>query len=334
MSSRTDAAGPGGPGKDADEPRPGGMDRPDRPGAEPGGPPTQVLPAIVGPVGEPAVARDPAGVAQRTGAGQRTGTGPAAPEPASSLAEADTPTSILPAAEDEMSCHEPQAHEIGRHETGPSGPAPGPADPGPGRGAWRLLRAAWIVLLAVVLAAGIWAAWLLAGTNQLARNSANRLISEYFASCAAGGSQQVVGVLSLPGLGSTAWPIVAGADQHALSQGLAWYRSSARPGEVGNTVVAGYRITHGEPFRHLLDLGVGAKVRVETCDHVLTYTIEVAPRDLTVSDHADWVTQAVPGDPGRLPTASMITLITSQDLLPTHDRSVGFGRLDQVQPRG
>ena len=45
------------------------------------------------------------------------------------------------------------------------------------------------------------------------------------------------------------------------------------------------------------------------------------------------VLDAVPGSPGRQPTGRMITLITSQDLLATDDRSVGFGTLVSAQPR-
>gem|GEM_PF-610666 len=396
LSSEQEAGEPGDPQTDAPSP-----DRVEGWDAEPEGPPTQVLPAVVGPFDAPVVMPDPAvtsdpavgpeavaasfatapGEIGTASPGEQpsieappievdddatqvamprvTGDATVAASPGGDAVEAEVSPAGESAVESPAAVIQNPVAVTGETRIPPVTVAPTtlvtPSSPAEdeeddeasmtpdlvtderssasGSAARRALRTAWIILLVVVLAAGAWAAWLLVGTNQLARNTANHLIDDYFASCDSGGDAQVVGVLSLPDLDGESWPIVTGSDDDALSAGVAWYPSTAEPGEVGNTVVAGYRLAHGEPFRHLLDLDAGDRVQIETCDQVLTYVVEVAPRDLTVGDHDDWVIDAVPGDPGRLPTASMVTLVTSQDLLPTSDRSVGFARLDEAQPR-
>ena len=124
-----------------------------------------------------------------------------------------------------------------------------------------------------------------------------------------------------------------GTGEDQLATGIGWYPQSAGVGEIGNMALVGYRLTNGEPFADLLELRVGDQVRITTCTHVYIYEIEVAPAELTVQAGDDWVLQAVPGEPGQQPTGRMITLITSQDLLPSDDRSVGFGALVSAEPR-
>lgn len=218
---------------------------------------------------------------------------------------------------------------------------PEPERTAPGRAARQLggraLTIAWIVLGVAVLAAAAWSAWIFIGTNQLAGNRAVAAVESFHTSCStateADSTGEVVGLLSFPGKSQTSWPILAGTSGEQLSTGIGWYPQTAAPGQIGNMVLAGYRVTHGAPFANLLDLEVGDEVLIETCDSVFTYQIVVAPRDLTVQAGDDWVLDAVPGEPGRRPTGRMITLITSQDLLPTADRSVGFGQLVSAQPR-
>lgn len=206
----------------------------------------------------------------------------------------------------------------------------------PARRPWTALRLAWTVLLAVVLIAAGWAGWLLVGSNLLAANRAEAAGNRLQAACSAGTESpapgQAIGWLSL-GTSTEEWPIIVGTDDDALSSGVGWYPRTAGPGEIGNMVLVGYRITNGAPFADLLELNVGDQVVVRSCTEVFTYVIDLAPRDLTVQAGDDWVLDAVPGEPGQVPTGRMITLITSQDLLPTTDRSVGFGHLVQAQPR-
>lgn len=213
-----------------------------------------------------------------------------------------------------------------------------------GRGATRVhlrggrgLTAAWLVLLVAVLGAVGYTVWMLVGTTQSARNQAARALADFAASCqAATGTEsadEAIGVLSFPDQSEASWPIMPGITSDDLSSGVGWYPQTARPGEIGNMVLTGYRITNGAPFADLLELPVGDRVQVVTCDTVYTYVILVAPADLTVQATDDWVLDAVPGEPGRRPTGRMITLVTSQDLLPSSDRSVGFGSLQSTRPR-
>ncbi len=202
----------------------------------------------------------------------------------------------------------------------------------------RLLRAAWLFLLVAVLGLAGYLGWMLVVTNKQAVNNARHATADFVAACTAGagvdaGQPQVLGLLSFPGQSSTEWPIMAGTSSRDLATGVGWYPQTAGAGEIGNMVLAGHRLTHGAPFGDLLDLAVGDQVRITTCTDVFTYVIEVAPRDLTVQVHDDWVLDAVPGEPGRQPTGRMITLVTSQDLLPTSDRSVGMGVLASAEPR-
>lgn len=201
----------------------------------------------------------------------------------------------------------------------------------------RGLRLAWLLLVLALVAGSIYAVWLLVGSNQLAHNQAARALAGFESSCTAtaepAAEGTVIGVLGFPDRSADGWPILAGVSATELGTGVGWYPQTAGPGEVGNMVLTGYRVTNGEPFADLLDLEVGDRVQVTTCDTVHTYVIAVAPRELTVQADDSWVLDAVPGQPGRVPTGRMLTLVTSQDLLPTSDRSVGFATLASSQPR-
>lgn len=208
---------------------------------------------------------------------------------------------------------------------------PKPASPLPR----RLLVSAWIGLLVVLLVAAGWLGWLLVGTNQLAANQATDLRHQFVADCDSGLANDSapdgspIALVSIPAVGLEGWPVVVGSDSDALAGSVAWYRSSAFPGRAGNTVFFGYRITHGEPFADLLTLKVGDEVIVETCQARHHYRIVVPASEVTVGEEDDWVLDAVPSDPGRQPSAPMLTLVTTQDLLPTGDRSVAFAKLVQ-----
>ncbi|MEA5120932.1 hypothetical protein SDC9_99926 [bioreactor metagenome] len=205
----------------------------------------------------------------------------------------------------------------------------------------RALCAAWLLLAVVLLAAGVWSLWLFVGTDQRAASQARAAVERFDAACSTAGeagsdsatAAEVVGLLSFPGYDDQSWPVLAGTGSEQLATGIGWYPETAGVGEIGNMVLAGYRITHGAPFAALADLNVGDQIQIVTCTHVYLYELDVAPRDLTVQAHDDWVLDAVPGDPGKRPSGRQITLITSQDLLPTSDRSVGMGHLVSSHPR-
>jgi len=126
-------------------------------------------------------------------------------------------------------------------------------------------------------------------------------------------------------------PVLEGTDLDTLQEGVGHYRGTAEAGEVGNFALAGHRVTHGQPFRRLLELQPGDQVVVETVSAVYTYVMDKAPGSLTVADTATWVLDPVPGEPAAQPVKALITLTTCQDLVRSADRSVGFGHLQSTR---
>jgi sortase A len=94
----------------------------------------------------------------------------------------------------------------------------------------------------------------------------------------------LLGELAIPHLGiSTA--ILEGDDSRALRRGVEHVPGTARPGEAGNTVLAGHRDT---VFRRLSEIQRGDRLRVTTADGTFDYrvsrTLRVMPRDVWVLD--------------------------------------------------
>ncbi len=145
-------------------------------------------------------------------------------------------------------------------------------------------------------------------------------------------SGEPVALLRVPAFGADyEVPVVEGTDLDVLSRGVGHYAGTARPGQIGNFALAGHRVTHGQPFRRLLELEPGDEVIIETRTEVHTYVMDAEPRALTVDDAATWVLDPVPGEPDREPTRALLTLTTCQDLFRSPDRSVGFGHLQSTR---
>lgn len=137
-----------------------------------------------------------------------------------------------------------------------------------------------------------------------------------------------IALLRIPAFGADyEVPILSGTDLSVLDRGVGHYVTSSMPGEVGNFAVAGHRVTHGEPFRHLLELDKGDEIIVETRDTVYTYVMDESPANLTVNDTETWVLDPDPHHPGAKATEAVMTLTTCQDLFHSPDRSVGFAHL-------
>ncbi|GAA3082799.1 sortase A [Kribbella aluminosa] len=144
---------------------------------------------------------------------------------------------------------------------------------------------------------------------------------------------QPLALLRIPKFGAD-WekPIVEGVAPDDLARGIGHYPQTQLPGQPGNFAIAGHRVTHGSPFRRLLDLNKGDQVVVETAGAVYTYELDGSPRDLTVKPSDGWVLNPVPGR-RTAPTRSIITLTTCQDLFHSPDRSVAFGHLVKVSKK-
>jgi sortase A len=138
-----------------------------------------------------------------------------------------------------------------------------------------------------------------------------------------------VGVLRIPSLGDDwARPIVKGS-----GQGVVWVEGTTPAGELGNFVLTGRRLGGGSPFAGAETLDAGAAIIVETPDAVYTYTLDVAPREITVQAGDTWVLDPVPGETELAPQQAVLTLLFRQDLWPTADRSAGFAVLTAAEPR-
>lgn len=141
-----------------------------------------------------------------------------------------------------------------------------------------------------------------------------------------------IALLRIPAFGSDyEVPILSGTELSVLDRGVGHYTETAMPGEVGNFAVAGHRVTHGEPFRHLLELNKGDQIIVETRDRIYTYVMDDSPSNLTVNDTETWVLDPDPQHPGAQATEATMTLTTCQDLFHSPDRSVGFAHLAKTQ---
>lgn len=215
-----------------------------------------------------------------------------------------------------------------------------------GKRRWRL-TAVGVALLMVGLSCLGWVAYQYVGTNLIAehtfRTEASRLRAQWIEdqktdpqgleqpSKRSGDS---IGLLRIPALGGAyEVPIVNGTELTVLGKGVGHYSSTAQAGQIGNFAIAGYRVTHGQPFARLHDLDSGDEIIVETRDATYTYVLDEPPRQLTVKDTDTWVIDPVPGKPELKPTQAMITLTTCPDLFHSTKRSVGFGHLIRTEPK-
>ena len=78
-------------------------------------------------------------------------------------------------------------------------------------------------------------------------------------------------------------PVFEGTDELALNRGAGWIRGTARPGEVGNTGIAGHRDGF---FRVLMHVQAGDRIELQMPDKTLVYRVSqteiVNPRDVHV----------------------------------------------------
>ncbi|MFC6160833.1 class E sortase [Kribbella jiaozuonensis] len=83
------------------------------------------------------------------------------------------------------------------------------------------------------------------------------------------------------------------------------------PGEIGNFIITGHRVSHGRPLEHVPDLQNGDHILITANGTVYDY---VVTRTMTISFRkpAEKAQQnaAVPGYPGAKPTQPMITIST------------------------
>lgn len=93
----------------------------------------------------------------------------------------------------------------------------------------------------------------------------------------------VVGTIEIPKLGVVE-EIQRGVTLTAINRGPGWWPGTARPGGLGNVVIAGHRTTYSKPFARLNELEPGDRVIFTTVDGRFVYEVRGV---ITVP--AEWV---------------------------------------------
>ena len=187
------------------------------------------------------------------------------------------------------------------------------------------------------LGLGGYLAWELYGTDVVAGRAQDDLRERVAQAWAVGEEAEPDVVLArIPRFGPD-WekPVLTGLDDTVLARSIGRDPDNAGPGEVGNLVLAGHRVTHGSPFRRFLDLRAGDVVEVETRDAVHTYRLREDGDRTRVDFSTEWPLQPVP-EPGagaERPTEALLTLITCSEIFHTDDRSVVTGVLVSSQAK-
>ena len=210
-----------------------------------------------------------------------------------------------------------------------------PVEPGPARVRRRrgptALRFTVAVIVFALVAGLATLGWATLGTDALTRNRVATLLDQtreqwrQQAPDAVPEPGEVVAILRSTTLGIE-WPVLAGVDTDQLHRGLGWYPQTGAPGQVGNFAVAGLRVTHGSPFRHLPDLEPGDLISLETATATFTYRVVAAAAQVDSGPSGAWVLDPVPGA-NHQPDRALLTLTTAADLVATQRRAVVFAEL-------
>jgi sortase A len=186
-------------------------------------------------------------------------------------------------------------------------------------------------------------AWQLFGTNVVSHRKQDQIVQDTVRIW--GHEDRVMGqgasdlhgadaLVSIPAFGKKyVVPVQEGTSDDVLAEGFGHFRGTAGPGQVGNYALAGHRITHGEPLRHLPSLRPGDTVVVQTRTHQFTYRLDTNPNNLVVGLHDVWVIDRLPHNPGggvqpaQRRGQRLITLTTCAELFHTDERMIAFGHL-------
>jgi sortase A len=105
-----------------------------------------------------------------------------------------------------------------------------------------------------------------------------------------------LGRIVIPRLGIDA-PMHQGVDLTTLDLGPGHWPGSALPGQVGNVVIAGHRVSHTRPFRYIDRLQVGDTVVFQVGGRSFTY--RMTSSEIVTPDRIDIT------DPTPTPTATL-----------------------------
>jgi sortase A len=187
-------------------------------------------------------------------------------------------------------------------------------------------------------------AWQLFGTNVVAHRKQDRIVQDTVRIWAGKAEPTDLhgaeALVRIPEFGKEyVVPVQEGTSDDVLAEGFGHFRGAAGPGQVGNYALAGHRITHGEPLRHLPSLRPGDTVVVDTRTRRFTYRLDTDPNDLVVGIHDVWVIDRLPHNPGggvqpaQRRGQRLITLTTCAELFHTDERMIAFGHLVRSERR-
>ncbi len=95
-----------------------------------------------------------------------------------------------------------------------------------------------------------------------------------------------LGSIAIPKLGLDA-TVYDGVLLTTLNRGPGHWPGTAMPGQLGNVVIAGHRVTHSRPFRHIDDLAAGDPVIFTLADGS-SFTYEVVGSEI-VTPGSTWI---------------------------------------------
>lgn len=139
-------------------------------------------------------------------------------------------------------------------------------------------------------------------------------------------------MLRIPRLGDAwQWAVYEGVRRDDLRKGPGHYPDTARPGQVGNAVIAGHRTTNGEPFAHLDRLRKGDQLVLETASRRVVYRVDATE---IVPPTRVSVLLPVPNEPGVRPTKARLTLVTCHPRWGSTSRLITYATLVSSTERG
>jgi sortase A len=210
----------------------------------------------------------------------------------------------------------------------------------------RWLVAVGVLLLTSGLTLAGYVAWQYWGTTWTAERRHEAVVEELQRAWTDGDrvaqvpAGQATAVVRVAAFGEDyAVPLLEGSSGDVLASGFGHIEDTAEPGEEGNFVLAGHRVTHGEPLREMPSLRPGDTVVVETADRTLTYILDTSGDELEVGFDASWVLAPLPKNPqpgavGPAPEeTALLTLVTCADLFHSGQRLVAFGHLISAEAR-
>lgn len=194
----------------------------------------------------------------------------------------------------------------------------------------RIATGLGIVMILGGLGVIAWVAWQYFGTNIVAKHKQAEIKQSIKVDWGKGIDSDAVGLLRVERFGKNyEMPIVKGMESGPLARGVGWDPKSAKPGQIGNFVLAGHRVTHGEPFAKFPKLKAGDRAVIETRTGIYTYKLRNSGTSITVDFTEGWPLWNVPDPDGRgeVAKSATLTMVTCSELFHTRNRSVVIGDL-------